>query len=115
MRSDLLIAIIGNDEAVSNLGTKLAGHRNRAIDGEHHPGLQHGLVTVHELRAFEETEPGRATAAKRILLARGLDYLRVGTVDLLGSHSWPQNGMRCGLTVNRCLVGRLLDLIGDFP
>ena len=105
MRGDLLIASIGNNKTISNLGPELAGHRNRAIDGEHHPRLQHGLVTEYELWAFEKTETGRAATAERILIARGLDYLCVGSVNLLGSNTWPQYGKRCGLTVNRCLVG----------
>ena len=100
MRCQLFVSVFGDNEAVTDLGAESLGDADRAVDCQHHAGLQDCLVTGDQLRFFQKAEPGRPATAERILVTRALDHLGIGRMDLFSGDTGAENAQRGGLAVD---------------
>lgn len=67
MVGDLLVAILGHDEAVTHLDAERFGDGDRTIDCQHHARLDNGLVADHQLQLFQEAIADRPATTEWII------------------------------------------------
>ncbi len=107
-------AVFGHDDTVADLSTETV-RADRAVDGQNHPGLQHGFVSGHKLGRFQKTEARRTTASERIIKASALYDLGIGRMHCFRGHTRAQCIKGCTLTCHRNLIKRDLARVRRLP
>ena len=77
---DLLVAVIGDDEAVTYLCSEGPRHADLTVDCQHHSRLKHGGVAENQLGLLQEAVAGCPSAPERVIEAGVSDHLGVGRV-----------------------------------